>query len=183
MQVSPGCICNLPLKVPAEQTAAIIPYTDDRRANLSGVSFGETGGLYPTANGQPGSLYQPEKWDPQMTAELLKCRAAVTLVASRGERHRTAMPNTANAVERKLAAYHLKDNFPPVDALIAADASVRFFFLSPNKDARHTGLNYDNWEVKMVKAYGPFYNVGGGDVPKGPTYVLFYSVKAKKKGK
>jgi hypothetical protein len=177
------CICELPVKQPPQQTSTIIPYTDEKRGNISRVSFGETGGLYPTKNGQKGSLYQPKDWDEQMTAQLLKCRAAITLVAGRGERHKTALPNTSNAVERMLAAYHLTDNFPPVDIEIASDPTVRFFFLSPKKDAKHTGLNYDNWDVKMVKAYGPFYNVGGGDVPKGPTYVLFYSVKPKQKGK
>ncbi|MEO6831432.1 MAG: hypothetical protein ABI378_04100 [Chitinophagaceae bacterium] len=116
-----------------------------------------------------------------MTEELLKCRAALTLVGSRGQKCKKNLPNTKNKVERMLAAYHLTDNFPTVDNEIKNDASVKYIYLSPYKNAKHTGIDYNTRDIKMVKSYGPFYNIGGGDVPRGATYVLFYSVK--KKGK
>lgn len=180
---TPECICTFPLNEPVapQRASNIIPYTDDKQGNISTVSFGETGGLYPTPGAQNTGLFEPKTWDEELTTQLLKCHAAVNLVATRGESYKTALPDLSNKTERMLTAYHLKDNFPAVDPVIKADPSVRFFYLSPDKDAKHAGIDYANWDVKMVQAYGPFYNIGGGDVPKGATYVLFYSVKPKQK--
>lgn len=176
------CQCNLPLLMaPIPKASKIIPYSDDLASHLSAVSFGETGGLYPTKNAVNANLYSPEKWDEALTSELLKCRAAITLVSGRGEKCKKNLPNTKNKIERMLAAYHLTDNFPQVDNEIKRDATVKYFYLSPDKNAKHTGINYSNWDIKMVKSYGPFYNIGGGDVPRGATYVHFYSVKKKAK--
>ena len=42
-------------------TPAPIPVTDKNKGNISDVSFGETGNIYPTKN----NIYKPEKWDAQ----------------------------------------------------------------------------------------------------------------------
>lgn len=54
-------------------------------------------------------------------------------------------------------------------------------FLDSDPNAKHTGLDYKNNDVKIVKTYGPFYNNGGGDVDKGSTYIIFYEATPKKK--
>jgi len=80
-----------------------------------------------------------------------------------------------------LAAYHLTDNFPEVDDVIANDEEVKYFYLSPQKNVKTPSINSDFYDQKCVKTYGPFYNVGGGDVLKGVVYIHFYKAISKKK--
>ena len=178
------CRCDRQLpELAAAAQKPFVNYRDELLPNISRVSVGETGGLYPTDNGSANSLYRPANWDKALTQQLLECRAAVTLLATRGERHHTETPKTGTALQRTLAAYHLKDNFPPVSAAVQNDPNVRYFYLSPDSTAKHTGLDYKTWDIKLVKSYGPFYNVGGGDVPRGLTYVNFYSGRRKSAAK
>jgi hypothetical protein len=156
-----------------------VNYRDELLSNISRVSVGETSGLFPVDSGDPSKLYRPSQWDPARTQLLLECRAAVTVLASRGERHHAVAPKVSTTLERTLAAYHLKDNFPPVSSVIQNDPTVKYFYLSPDSKSDHKGLDYKAWDIKLVKAYGPFYNVGGGDVPRGMTYVNFYSGRRK----
>ncbi len=174
-----ACRCEQQGAAPVQARKPFVNYRDELAPNISRVSVGETGGLYPTGSGESSKLYRPSQWDADLTQELLECRAAVTLIATRGERHHAVTPKTGTQLERTLAAYHLKDNFPPVSSVIQNDPSVKFFYLSPDKNAVHTGLDYKVWDIRLVKSYGPFYNVGGGDVPRGLTYVNFYSAKRK----
>jgi hypothetical protein len=67
--------------------------------------------------------------------------------------------------------YHLIENFPAIDSEIA-DPTVKWFYLSKYPDSPKAHPSVGNSEI--IKTYGPFYNIGGGDVPKGSTYVHFY---------
>ena len=78
-----------------------------------------------------------------------------------------------------LATYHLKANFPGVDPEIKNNLNVQFFYFSPDKNATHPGISSKFYNQKIVKTYGPFFNIGGGDVPRGPVYILFYSATKK----
>lgn len=161
------CTCSIP---PAEEKLFITPYTGDDSC-ASYVSFGETEGLYP----QKEPLYDPSKWNVEKTKELLKCRAAIHLVGSRGETVRKNWPSNVDNFLKRLLPYHLTINFPSVDNEIKNDTGVKWFYLSPEINAIHTGINREKQEI--VKAYGPFYNVGGGDVKRGDVYVIFYRIK------
>ena len=132
---------------------------------LSEVSWGETSGLYPSKD----NLYDPTKWDGAKKCELLRLRGALHAVGQRGERVHRGRPGSG-PVEQKLKPYHFIENFLSLDPEIAK-AEVRFFYLS-NQAAltTHPTMSTLIW----VKKYGPFFNVGGGDVPKGDVYVHFY---------
>lgn len=140
---------------------------------LSEVSWGETSGLYPSDQNK----YQPDKWDPAKTCELLKMRGAVHAVGQRGQSVHKSKPKAGDAIEQKLKVYHLTENFPALDSEIS-DTEVKWFYLSAQSDGPevHPGTT----GTTRVKGYGSFYNIGGGDVKKGDCYVHFYKLKPKK---
>lgn len=171
------CSCrNLKVVHPTVQTKALVKFDATNMAQLSEVSWGETSGLYPSKDNK----YSPDKWVGEKLKELLKCRAAVHLVASRGEKHKKNKPKSTDKIETMLATYHLVPNFPEVDAEIKNNNNVKFFYLDANKDIAHPSIDSAHWNQKIVKAYGPFYNIGGGDVAVGDTYVIFYEATKKK---
>lgn len=157
--------------VPAEEKKAECPVKSE--GTLSTTSWGETGGLYPTSSGK--GLYDPAKWDCAKLQELLKCRVAIHAVCQRGESCHSSSPPKADAFAQSIKKYHFTENFPALDPEVA-DAEVKWFFLSQDENAEHPGITGET----KVKSYGPFYNVGGGDVAKGMTNVNFYKVPAKK---
>ena len=147
----------------AAAAVAACPVT--KTGTLSQVSWGETSGLYPTQSNK----YNPDLWDEKKTCELLKARGAVHAVGQRGEKVHKASPGSG-AIEQKLKVYHLIENFPAVDSEIG-DAKVKWFYLSPQSTlTTHPTMSSLTW----VKKYGPFYNIGGGDVATGNAYIHFY---------
>lgn len=142
------------------------------KGTLSEVSYGETSGLYPTKDNK----YDPDKWDATKTCDLLKARGAVHTVGQRGESVHKARPSATDPIEQKLKKYHFTENFPALDAEIS-DATVKWFYLSPNADkpVSHPAVSGS----ERVKSYGSFYNIGGGDVKKGDVYIHFYRLKPK----
>ena len=134
---------------------------------LSEVSWGETSGLYPASTDK----YNPAKWDADKLCELMKMRGAVHAVGGRGESVHHGKPKAGDKIEQMLKKYHLVENFPALDSEVA-DAGVKWFYLSSKSDgpAVHPGTT----GTTRVKGYGPFWNVGGGDVKTGDTWVHFY---------
>lgn len=156
----------------AGAAAATCPVVD--KGTLSTVSWGETSGLYPTSSGGASVLYDPTKWDAAKLCNILAMRNAMDAVGSRGEKVHRASPKKGDAVEQKLAKYHYQENFQPAPE-VTGDATVKWFYLSnkATEPASHPALS---GSVK-VASYGSFYNTGGGDVPKGDTWVHFYKLK------
>ena len=150
--------------------------TEKNKKNISISSWGETSGLYPIKGEKPTNrqLFDPTKWDLELIEELLKARAAVNLVSTRNKDHKESKPNLASSIEKMLAAYHLTDNFPDVDSEIKDDNTVKYFYLASDKNAKTPSIDSRYWSQVTVMTYGPFYNIGGGDVPKGSTYIHFY---------
>ena len=139
------------------------------KGTLSEVSWGETSGLYPTKDNK----YTPDKWDTGKTCELLRMRGAVHTVGQRGESVHKAKPGDGE-IEKKLKPYHFIENFLSRDPEIT-DPNVKWFYLGakPDKPDTHPGTT----GTTRVKTYGSFYNIGGGDVPKGDVYIHFYKLK------
>ena len=164
---------------------AIKKVNNSNKNHLSKTSYGETSGIYPIKdvnNPSQSDCYHPDKWDPDKTQELLKARAAIHLIGTtRNKTVRNAVCPTNTSLQKILAAYHLTDNFPEVDDVIANDEEVKYFYLSPQKNVKTPSINSDFYDQKCVKTYGPFYNVGGGDVLKGVVYIHFYKAISKKK--
>jgi len=70
----------------------------------------------------------------------------------------------------ELKPYHFIENFLSLEPEIAR-SEVKFFYLSGQSGAQpHPTMSTLVW----VKKYGPFFNVGGGDVTKGDVYIHFY---------
>lgn len=145
-----------------ENNLSISQVDDSNLDDVSKFSWGETAGAYPTLG--RNNLYKPEEWVLASTEQLLRARAAIDLIGTSGRNQRLqeGTPDITNATIKKLAAYHLKSNFPSVDKEIANNPNVRWFFLDTNPKVSHTGINNTQ---KIVKIYGPFFNTTGGDVP------------------
>ena len=133
---------------------------------VSKSSWGETSGIYPTK----ANLYDPSKWDQIKECEVRRMRAAIHDVCKRNPQHHENSPNMNDPTERKLAPYHMVENFPPLDAEITSE--VEWFYLSNKAVVAHPGTT----GTTCVKTYGPFFNNGGGDVPRGDVYVHFYKL-------
>jgi hypothetical protein len=132
---------------------------------ISEVSWGETSGIYPGKDNK----WVPSKWDGSKLCELLRLRGAIHEVGKRGEKVHKAKPGNS-AIEKKLKPYHYIENFLPLDVEIS-DSGVKWFYLSPKIDLQtHPTMSKLVW----AKKYGPFYNIGGGDVKDGDIYVHFY---------
>lgn len=138
----------------------------ENQGTLSEASWGETSVIYPTKD----NLYEPNKWDQVKTCELLKARAGIELVSTRNTGVRKARPSNGS-IEKILKPYHYIENFPSVDTEVS-DNSVKWFYIS--KDADKPAVHPWVTSTVRIKSYGPFYNVGGGDVPRGNVYIHFY---------
>lgn len=132
---------------------------------LSEVSWGETSGFYPSAENK----YDPGKWDPVKKCELLRARGAIHAVGQRGEKVNRGRPGN-DPILQKLKPYHFIENFLSLEPEIGKP-EVKWFYLSKHATlTTHPTMSSLVW----VKKYGPFFNVGGGDVPKGDAYIHFY---------
>ncbi|AKT42881.1 hypothetical protein [Chondromyces crocatus] len=138
---------------------------------LSEVSWGETAGIYPSNK----NLYSPAKWEQEKLCSLLRARAAVDDVAKRNSHVRKAKPSTGN-IDQMLKPYHCIENFPDLEAEI--DERVQWFYLSSEADKPETHPGAMQ-RMEIARSYGPFHNVGGGDVAKGDVWLHFYRLAPK----
>jgi len=145
------------------------PITTTGKLTLSEVSWGETSGIYPSS----ANLYRPDRWDPSKLGDLLRARAAVTNVATRNPDVRRAKPGPGH-IDQLMRPYHCTENFPARDHAI--DDEVRWFYLSsnPRTPSSHPGTS----QTVIAISYGPFFNIGGGDVEHGDCYLHFYRLAA-----
>lgn len=151
--------------------------------NVSEFSWGETKGLYPTKNTTNPSAKErnnPAEWDADKLQQLLKARAAITLIAEeRNSMAHSKKIDLTDQLNKILEPYHLKDNFPVVDKEIKDDINVKYFYISNQSTISTPAISSKYWGQECVKTYGPFYNIGGGDAPKGPVYIHFYKAVVK----
>jgi RHS repeat-associated protein len=136
------------------------------------AAFGETGGIYPQLKPGASNVYNPSDWDPGSAQELQEARAWIADVRERNKiTGFLDKSRTTNAVERTIwtkcyeaAEKAARKNLP---------SDVRHFFLRQEGEGRQK----PDWARNMTpyKTFGPFKNIGGGDVPTGDkTFIDFY---------
>jgi hypothetical protein len=149
---------------------------------FSKVAWGETQGLYPTKTMNPteSEIYNPSKWDPGKLKELQKARAAIDFIYNfRNHVAHKSTPDMSNPLVKRISKYCYKDEFPDVDAEIKNNSNVKWFYLGPTSTYMTNSIDQGSWNATIVKYYGPFYNVGGGDAQGKSIYILFYSATKK----
>jgi hypothetical protein len=134
-------------------------------------AYGETSGLYAQKKDPQGSIYDPANWDSASQADLQEARRWIAEVQRRNPTMNYDRPQGNNPIEArqwKLAS----DAAGKSD--IASPSTVKKFFI--RQEGVGPQLPPDSWKGWVLhKSFGPFVNVGGGDVPKGNgSYIEFY---------
>jgi hypothetical protein len=140
------------------------PIDQDREiGGRARVVFGETSGLYP----------QP---DSAASARLLEqARENIGVVSSRNPRTHSNQPQDfQNPFEARAWADSVQAATNSMDASL--DPIINRLYLRQEKSDQRVPTY-----TPLVPPLGPFNNVGGGDVPKGPnTYIDFYTDRRRK---
>ena len=131
--------------------------------------YGETAGLYPqlTLGTNP---HRSSNWNAISLKQLQTARSWIAEVQSRNHNVKYARPSSNDPIEQQV--WHLS----LIAALEAGELSpetVRHFFIRQEG----VGPQTPSWAAgdTSYRSFGPFINVGGGDVPVGPaTYIDFY---------
>jgi len=147
------------------------PQTQEHKAE---VGYGETSGLVPEKiAGAPAksSAYDRRMWDENSARHLQEARTHIMDISERNPGVHRAKPDQSTISQAVWS-----------DSMHAAANSIgslpgKHFFI------RQQGVGYQQppkrlgWgQGKPIRTYGPFRNVGGGDVPKGNhTFIDIYN--------
>ena len=147
----------------------------DGVSQITRAIYGETRGLYPQQS-KRGSIYDPGTWEISSEIGLNSARRAIGEVSLRNDRvHRVDGSECQDAISHRAwidseAAALDVDN---LDSLLPP--KVTRFYLRQEGIGKQRPSDLPA-NLKPVQSYGPFYNGGGGDVPKGNrTYIDFYA--------
>ncbi len=166
----------------AEESAASPPSYSGKE--LAMAVYAETGGLFPAKLAR-GSVYDPAYWTSGFnsggTGDLMLARRMVAETRKRNKRtHLKAFP--ADLHRLRLLSW-----YPCAEA--AEDAVGAELYPLPPGTRLHFFIRQDGVGRQKpgylatcdpVRSFGPFVNVGGGDVPRGDkTYVDFYVLPAR----
>ena len=150
---------------------------------LASAAYAETGGLYP-AKVKPGSIYDVSTYrrgdGPGSSGDLRRARMMIAETRKLNKKtHLRAKPPASDELSMRVWD-------ECVEAAKAAVAGEVYplghherlhFFIRQEGVGRRTAAYLKNYEP--VASYGPFINVGGGDVPRGDrTHVDFYVLPA-----
>lgn len=135
--------------------------------------YGETSSLYPQQL-KKGKIYNSKTWDTESYKQLQEARKSIADIYERNKRMYTKKPSGNNKIEQKTwqdseAAAKQAESFD-------LPSNVKNFFIrqeniGPQKPTKEQWGDFD----PPITSYGPFINVGGGDVPKGSkTYIDIY---------
>ena len=153
--------------------------TDQRQAQQqeqkAEVGYGETAGLVPEravdANPKKKSPYDSSTWDPSSTQQLQDARQNIMDVSDRNSNVKKATASD-NSIEQQ--AWNAN-----MDAAKKSNGSLpgKYFYIrqeganNPQRPSKKAGYG----QGTPLKSYGPFRNVGGGDVPRGNrTFIDIY---------
>ena len=141
--------------------------------------YGETRGLYPQLNRVVKDPYRaatdPRNWDAQSFEDLQRARADIAQVYRNGGiTWSEAPPPSSDALstsqwQRGVYAAARASDLP---------SNVRHYFLRAHKGPQFKQIHINPATGKLYpinRTYGPFINVGGGDVPRSTlVYIDFY---------
>jgi hypothetical protein len=142
------------------------------------VGYGETSGLLPqrAANapapgkGKKENPYAPSTWDKASAEQLQKGRENIMDISERNSTVRKATASS-NSIEQEIWGLN-------VDAASHSDGSLpgKYFFIRQDGVGnQHPSKKAGYGQGTPITSYGPFRNVGGGDVPRGNnTYIDIY---------
>ena len=135
------------------------------------AAFGETSGIYPEVLKPGENPYSSKNWDFGSWASLQIARAyigAVSLVNPYV--NFVAPPSSSGFVIHQ--AWQQAIRAASISKTLNLPKNVDHFFLRQGG----VGVQTPPWShVRLYQSFGPFINVGGGDVPAGTkTYIDFY---------
>jgi len=145
---------------------------DKKTKKRAEAIYGETSGLTPQLLNPKRSVYDPKNWNSDSAKKLHRARIGIGIVSERNPKVNYAEPSDPNnAIQAQTWSLAVDAGISAGDDT-ALDPRVTHFFLRQ----RGTGRQTPPWpELTRYYSMGPFNNVGGGDVPKGPnTYIDFY---------
>lgn len=140
------------------------------------VGYGETSGLVPersaNAPAQKRNPYDASTWDASSTAQLGLARQNIMDVSDRNDDVKRSKPSDPdNSIQKQ--AWDASMN-----AAGKSNGSLpgKFFFIRQAGVGKQRPSKKQGWgQGTPIHEYGPFRNVGGGDVPRGDrTYVDIY---------
>ena len=151
--------------------------SDSRKTveNKARVGYGETSGLLPqkSADAKRHSPYDRSTWDQDSFDSLQEARRNIMDVSERNPRFHRAKPSVdANSIDRSIwsdnrGAASKSDGTLPGKYIFIRQAGV-----GPQRPPKKAGYGQT---AEPMRSYGPFTNIGGGDVPKGDrTYIDIY---------
>jgi hypothetical protein len=123
------------------------------------VVFGETSGLRPQPN------------DPNSAADLQTAREWIADISERNHNVWSAVPDPHNPIDMREWQYSVQASHAAQQWNLLPD--VDHFFMNQ----AGVGPRWPTWSYGRTPyaTFGPFVNVGGGPVPRGPyTYIYTY---------
>ncbi|WP_374634194.1 peptidoglycan-binding protein [Ferrovibrio sp.] len=146
-----------------------------RSYNKATATYGETRGLYPKAKADSKkNIYNPNSWDEKSSNELQTARAWVAVVSERNNVINRIQSPTVEKDKIEQKAWEDSLSAAQKSEALAVPEDVEFFFIRQEKVGKQRP-GFLPTDQQPYKSFGPFRNVGGGDVPKGDaTYIDFY---------
>jgi hypothetical protein len=129
--------------------------------------------VYPQLKPDGKTVYDPRNWDASSYEKLLEARRKIAIVSERNSNTHSQRPNLQNPIEKRVWE-KCRDAAGSVTAE-ELPSGVRYFFLRQEGQGPQAPSEKQLKNVVLHESFGPFRNVGGGDVKKGnKLFIDFY---------